>query len=98
MASIMEEAQSYNPPQTKNIADLEKVPTDIEVVDNTFKNKDGENFNVKIITIDGEDYRVPLSVLKSLKAILEEKPDLEAFKVVRSGSGMNTEYTVIPIE
>jgi len=35
--------------------------------------------------------------LKSLKAILEENPNLKDFKVKKSGTGMSTEYTVIPL-
>ena len=32
------------------------------------------------------------------KAIREEKPDLKTFKVKKTGEGLKTEYTIIPIE
>jgi len=48
--------------------------------------------------VDDEEYRVPTSVLKSLKVILEDKPDLKFFKVKKTGEGLKTEYTVIPSE
>ena len=98
MATLKDEAQAYEPPQTKNIADLEVVRTDVEVVEKEFSKEDGTTFKIKVVTIDGEDYRVPTSVLKSMKAILEEKPELKTFKVKKTGEGLKTEYTVIPLE
>ena len=98
MAKLSEEAQAYEPPKTKNIADLEVVRTDLEIIEKEFTRSDGETFSMRVVTVDGEDYRVPVSVLKSLKAILEEKPGLKCFKVKRSGEGMKTEYTLIPLD
>ena len=97
MTSIKEQAKEYQPQQIKNISEVEVVPVDLEVVDNDFTDSEGKPFTVKVVNIDGEDYRVPISVLKSLKAILEEKKDLKTFKVVKTGEGMNTSYTVIPL-
>ena len=102
MSNISEAAISYEPPKTKNITDLEDVPTDIEITEETHTktNEDGaeEEFTIKVVEVEGEKYRVPISVLKNLKAILEEKPNLKTFKVKKSGSGMNTAYTVIPLD
>tara|TARA_R100000789_G_scaffold97627_1_gene100381 strand:- start:713 stop:985 length:273 start_codon:yes stop_codon:yes gene_type:complete len=89
---------AYEPPQTKNIADLEVVRTDAEVVDKEYQDSEGKTFTIKVITVNHEDYRVPVSVLKSLKAILEEKPTLKTFKVTKSGEGLKTTYTIIPLE
>ena len=97
MGNIMDEAKAYEPPKTKNIADLEVVRVDVDIKEETFNDKDGEPFTIKYIEVDGEKYRVPISVLKQLKAILEAKPDLKTFKVAKSGEGMNTEYTTIPL-
>lgn len=98
MTSIIEEAKAYEPQATKNIADLEKVPVGIEMEEREFTKGDGATFKIKVVVQDGEDYRVPTSVLKSLKAIAEEKPELKYFKVKRTGEGLKTEYTVIPLE
>ncbi len=102
MSTISEAATSYEPPKTKNITDLDNVTTDIEITEETHTktNEDGaeEEFTISVIEVEGEKYRVPKSVLKNLKAILEEKPNLKTFKVTKSGSGMNTAYTVIPLE
>ncbi len=98
MGKLNEEAKNYTPATMNNITDLESVPTDIEVVEEVFKEGTSEEFRAKIVRVDGEAYRVPVSVLKSLKAILEVKPDLKKIKVTKTGTGMNTEYTVIPLE
>jgi len=98
MAKISEEARAYTPQQTKNIADLDVVNVDSEIIEKDYQDSDNNPFTLKVITIDGEDYRVPVSVLKSLKAILEDKPTIKHFKVKKSGEGLKTEYVVIPLE
>jgi len=98
MANIMDEARAYEPPQTKNIADLERVPTDLNVEEREFTKEDGSTFKIKVVVVDEEDYRIPTSVLKHLKAILEEKPDLKFFKVKKTGEGLKTEYTVVTLD
>lgn len=98
-ATLIDEAMEYEPPQTKNIADLEIVKTDAEVMTKEYTDSDGNPFSMKVITVEGIDYRVPVSVLKSLKAVLEEKPTLRTFKVKKTGEGVkNTRYTLIPLE
>ena len=97
MGSLKENAKEYEPQQTKNISELEVVPINSEVLEREFMDKEGKPFKISVIVVDGEDYRVPVSVLKSLKAILEEKPEVAAIKVLKSGEGLKTEYTVIPL-
>lgn len=97
MGTIKDEAKEYQPKQMKNISEMEVVRTDLEVTNETFGEGD-DKFTAKVTVINGEKYRVPISVLRSLKTILEIKPDLKTFQVRKSGTGMNTEYTVIPIE
>jgi len=97
MATLGEEAKNYESQQTKNIADLEVVSTDLSVEDREGTDKEGKAFKYKVITVNNFEYRVPASVLNSLKAILKENPSLKTFKVTKSGTGLNTEYTVIPL-
>lgn len=94
--TIKETAQNYEPPTTLNIADLEKIPIDIELKDGEGKDKEGEVFKYKYAEIDGKQYRVAGSILGGIKAILEKMPDLKFVQVIKQGSGMNTRYTVIP--
>lgn len=98
MPTIKEEAQAYEPKTIKNITEIEVVRTDLIISDETFKDSDDKPFTVKVTEIDGEKYRIPVSVLKYLKSILEVKPELKTFQVKKSGTGLQTEYTVIPLE
>ena len=98
MAKLGEEAMAYEPPQTKNIADLEVVRTDADIEEKEFTKDDGSTFKLKLITVNNQEYRVPISVLKALKSMLEEKPEMKTFKVKKTGEGLKTEYTLIPLE
>jgi len=93
MANIKEEAQEYEPKQIKNIAELSSIPTDLEV------HKDLEaEFPYKYVILSDERYKIPVSVIASLKSILEENPNLKKFKVKKTGEGLKTSYTTIPLE
>lgn len=97
MAKLNEEAINYNPPKVGTVADLEIVRTDVEVKEKTAQDKNGVDFTYKYIVVNEEEYRIPNSVLGSLKAILEIKPDLKTFKVTKTGTGLDTRYTLIPL-
>lgn len=97
MASLSDVARAYVPPTTKNIADLEMVDVAAQVEDRKGKDKNGKDFEFKVIVVEGIEYRVPDSVLASLKSILAKKPTLSKFSVSKEGQGMNTKYTVIPL-
>lgn len=96
MGTITEEAQTYEPKTTKNIADLDIVETNLAVEDREGTDSEGKDFKYKVVIVDGEEYRVPLTVLASLKEILAKKPSLKSFSVSKSGTGRDTRYTVIP--
>ena len=98
MASIKESARNYESKQTKNIAELKSVEVDLALFEGKGKDKDGKEFVYNFIEIHGEEYRVPDQVLKDLKAILDKKPTLKTFSVTKQGSGLNTKYTVIPLD
>lgn len=98
MASIKETASTYEAPKTKNIADLSSVEVSFELHDREGKDVNDGSFKYKVIVVDGIDYRVPGSVLGNLNAILKENPNLVKFKVTKIGEGMNTKYTVIPLQ
>jgi hypothetical protein len=96
MVTIGEEASQYEKPTTKNITDLNVVSTSAIIEDREGKDANGEPFKYKVIVVDGVDYRVPGSVIGSLKAILDKKPDLKEFSVSKTGQNLDTRYTVIP--
>lgn len=95
--TLKQEANAYESKSVGNIADLPKVSTDLITENREGTNDEGKTFNYKVIVVEGQEYRVPASVIKSLKAIFEDNPNLKTFKVKKSGQGMNTEYTVIPL-
>jgi len=102
MSKISEYVKDYEPTtKTKNIAELDKVSTDLELQDDDYEfTKDGETKTVKqkVIVVDGENYRVPVTVIQQLKILIEDDPDLKSFKVKRSGSTKDdTRYQVIGI-
>jgi hypothetical protein len=97
MAKLFESAKNYEPPKTRNIADLKLVDVNLELEDREGLDENKKPFKYKVIIVEGEEYRVPGSVLGSLKAILEKNPNLKQFSVSKQGTGMNTRYTVIPM-
>ena len=102
MATLNDFAKTYEPARTHNISDLKEVLTSSELKDDEFQTEDrvtGETKTVKqkVIVVNGEKYRVPISVVADLKAILEKNPSLQKFSVSKKGTGLQTKYTVIPL-
>ena len=104
MSKISDFAKDYEPQQTtKNISDLKEVSTDLELEDDEFEftdkfTKQVKTVKQKVINVNGENYRVPITVIQQLKVILEDNPKLTKFKVKRSGSTKDdTRYQVIPL-
>ena len=97
MATLREEAQAYTPAQTLNIADLDKIPIDVELKDGKGKTSDGEEFTYKYATINGQEYRVAGSIIGGIKALLGKIPTLKYVSVIKQGTGMNTKYQVVPL-
>lgn len=95
-------AKAYESSKTKNIADLPEVSTDLEVMDDQFETIDQKTNQPKIVkqkvcSLNGVNYRIPVSVFEQLKILLEDNPGLKRFKVKKSGTGMETKYQCIPI-
>jgi hypothetical protein len=98
MATLAEEAKAYEPRQTKNIADLPQCSTQLNLMDGDGTDGEGKPFTYKYVEVNGVEYRVPGKVIGDLKAILAVKPTLQTFKVTKKGQGLNTQYTVIPLD
>lgn len=98
MTNMKEMASNYEVQETKLISDLDRVSVDLEVVTKKFKEGQPDEFSVDVVTIAGQDYRVPKSVLAQLKIHLEKMPDLKHIQVIKTGSGLNnTKYSVVPL-
>lgn len=93
METIKDKAKAYRSnAKVKNISELSSIDTGLVV----FEDAEAE-FPYSYIELNDERYKIPTSVLVSLKAILEENPNLKKFKVKKQGEGMDTRYTVIPL-
>ena len=95
--TLKQEAQAYESQRVGNISELPSVSTDLVVEDKTGVDKNGEAYNYKVVLENGKEYRVPASVLRDLKSMLEESPNLKRFRVKKSGVGLDTEYMIIPL-
>lgn len=99
MGSIKQSAENYVAPTTKNIADLEVVSIDQEIVERTHKEGTPDEYKINVVVIDGDDHRVPDVVLKQLKGLVKAKPKMTAFKVTKEGTTKtNTTYQTIPMD
>lgn len=98
MTSLKEKAEQYIPSEKmKIISDMEKISVDVEIETETKTNRDGEEYSVNYFIYKDEKYRVPYTVLRDLKIQLEENPKLKFFKVKKTGTGIDSSYTVIPM-
>jgi len=86
---------------TKNISELKEVSVEMDLQDDKFEFTKEGNIKIveqKVIEVDGEKYRVPISVIQQLQVMIEDNPNLKKFKVKKTGEGKdNTRYTVIPL-
>ncbi len=102
MVKIEEFVKTYESKTTKNISELTEVLTNLDLQDDEFEftDKEGNEKTVKqkVIVVNDEKYRVPISVIQQLKVMIEDNPAIKKFKVKKTGEGKdNTRYTVIPI-
>ena len=98
MGSLKDEAKAYEPKQTFNIADLDRVDLSFPIEDRVGKDKNDKEFNYKVLVINNQEFRVPNTVLEKIKEMLDLKPDLKFVRVEKSGSGLNTKYSVKKVE
>ena len=93
--SLKDNAVAYVPRRVGNIADLERISVDILVERKTY-GTDEDAFTIDVISVDEKDYRLPVSVIAQLHALMVVE-SFEFFKVVKTGTTMkDTKYTVIP--
>jgi len=90
--NIKEEANAYKPVKLKNISDLTSVSVTSEIQEEV-----EVEYPYKYIMVDGERYKIPVSVIAALKEILAANPKLQTFKVKQTGEGIKVKYLVIPL-
>ena len=68
-----------------------------EVEEKIFSTDEGKEYKRIILKMkDNRHIISPISAMKQLKAIIDDNPNITAFKVVKTGSGLSTAYSVIP--
>jgi len=98
--TIIDAANAYKQRTYKQIQDFDHIPIDLEVTDKTAKTKEGKEFSFKEARLYDEktdeivNVRIPNSVLAQLKILYADNEYMTHFKVIKSGEGMNTVYTV----
>lgn len=97
MGTIRESAREYESKETKNISELAEVSTELDLKTKKVELEDGDSFSYDYIEVTGEEYRVPKTVLKQLKAMIDDNPNILKFKVLKKGEGLKTSYTTIAL-
>lgn len=97
MTTLKETAKAFEPQQTRNVTELEKVPVDAETQIRIYKENTPEQFTKTVIVVGGLDYYVPNSVIEEIKMLLEKMPTLQFVQVEKKGEGLNTKYKVFPV-
>ena len=92
MPNLKETAAAYEPPKIRNVTDLDFISVEMQVQEE----KEVE-YPYFYIMVEGERYKVPVSVLSNINDILQASPKITKFKVKKSGEGMKTKYSVIPL-
>lgn len=95
--TIRDASLTYKPKAEElNISELDSIPVDIKVWDKPKKKQDGTPYVIKVFELEGKLYRMPLTVLRDLKAMLGKKPHIQTFAVLKEGEGNESHYTVMP--
>ena len=101
MQTLKQAAENYEPQRTANIADLESFDVSEPIEEREGKDKDGVAFKYKVLVRDGKDYRIPNTVLETIKSILEANAkrgkEATTFAVEKKGEGMGTKYQVVSL-
>ena len=98
--NMKEAAMAYEDKKTLNISDLDQVPIDVPLETKKVKEGTPEEFEVTVALFEGEEYRVPRSVLKAVKALLADPrtKGMTHFSVLRTGTTKDdTRYQVVPM-
>ena len=100
--TIKEAAENYESKKMANIADLENFDISETMEERKGINNDGKKYTYNVLIRDGKEYRIPDTILDSLKGILKAntKHDkkVTTFSVEKTGDGMGTKYQVVTLK
>jgi len=96
--TLKEQAKAYEPKQTLNIADLDRVSLDFPLETRNGTDSEGKEYSYHVLVVNGQEYRVPNPVLEKIQEILELRPNTKFVKVEKKGTGKATRYSVKLVE
>ena len=97
METLKEYAEKYKPKKTMNVTDLPCIVIHEPVEERSGTDATGKSFKYLVVVRDGEEYRMPFSVVDMIQNLIFEMPKLTEVKVTKKGEGMNTKYQVMPV-
>jgi len=83
-------------PKTRNIAELDAVSISVDIKTET-RGEGDDSYIFHYILVNDEEYRVPPSVIKAVQELILEN-DIKTFKVLKTGEGKQTKYSVQVLE
>ena len=84
-------------PKMHNVTELEAVSIEQEIKTEERIDAEGEKYSVSFLVINDTEYRVPNSVIQQVQELIISE-GLKTFKVISTGTGMKTRYSVKILE
>jgi len=84
-------------PKMHNIADLEAVSVD-EDIQTEERGEEPDKYIVNFIVRDNKEYRIANSVIKQVQELIIAEELKATYKVIKTGEGMQTKYSVKILE
>ena len=94
--TLSDVATNYVEKKALNVVDLDEINTKDKVLTHSGIDTTGKAYEYKYILREDIRYRVPISVIIQIKALMESS-DVTTFKVTAKGEGMRKRYTTIPL-
>ena len=94
MENLKDVARDYVPNKTLNIVDLDRVDLSWPIEDRTGTDDENKEYKYKVVVINEQEYRIPNTVIGEIQKIIKIKPEAKAVKVSKTGTGLNTRYSV----
>lgn len=84
-------------PKMHNVTELEAVSVEEDVREEERIDAEGEKYTVSFLIREDVEYRVPNSVVTQVQELMESE-NLKTFKVISTGTGMKTRYSIKILE
>ena len=93
MATLKDAALAYS--GRKEITELDKVPTDLQIYEGMFKNKQDQEIKYFYVELNNVKYTIKGALMNKIKELLTLRPQTKYFKVNKGSDG---QYSVIPLD